>query len=156
MRTNMKRAIIINLSFLCFAGIIIFALVFASAPAVVPIVPATSVALPVTSIPAPAPSSILAPKSTTKPAAKSTPTPTPSPTSFTVAQVAQHNNGSDCWSIVRGNVYNLTSWISQHPGGSNAILGMCGIDATTAFVDQHGGRSRPESELAAFKIGTLR
>jgi cytochrome b involved in lipid metabolism len=57
---------------------------------------------------------------------------------------------------VNTNVYNLTSWINSHPGGSRAILGMCGKDATTAFLNQHGGQKRPEQELATFFIGNYK
>lgn len=74
---------------------------------------------------------------------------------YTLAQVATHNNEGSCWSIVNGNVYNLTDWIGSHPGGEQAIIGMCGIDASDAFNGQHGGQRRPTSELAGFKIGAL-
>jgi cytochrome b involved in lipid metabolism len=73
--------------------------------------------------------------------------------SYTLAQVATHSNASSCWSIVQNNVYDLTSWINQHPGGSQAILSICGKDGTVAFEGQHGGQSRPLSELQGFAIG---
>jgi cytochrome b involved in lipid metabolism len=57
---------------------------------------------------------------------------------------------------VRSNVYDLTSWIDQHPGGAEAILSMCGRDATTDFENQHGGQRRPENELQGFEIGTYK
>ncbi len=72
---------------------------------------------------------------------------------YTLAQVSTHNSASDCWSVVNGGVYNLTAWISQHPGGQAAIKGMCGVDATSSFMAQHGGQGNPAAELAAFKIG---
>ncbi|MEI7709620.1 MAG: cytochrome b5 domain-containing protein [bacterium] len=46
--------------------------------------------------------------------------------------------------------------MSAHPGGSQAILYLCGIDGTKAFNDQHGGQARPERELASFVIGKLK
>ncbi len=76
--------------------------------------------------------------------------------SYTLAEVATHNTSASCWTVVSGNVYNVTSWISAHPGGSGAIKGMCGVDASSAFNGQHGGQSRPVSELAGFKIGVLK
>ncbi len=75
---------------------------------------------------------------------------------FTLSDVSKHNRSTDCYSVVRGSVYDLTSWIKQHPGGSGSIVSMCGIDATSDFVGQHGGQGRPESELASFKIGVLK
>jgi cytochrome b involved in lipid metabolism len=90
------------------------------------------------------------------PANKTTATLTAqAPNSYTLADVAQHPTASSCWSAIDGNVYDLTSWINQHPGGPEAILGICGTDGSAAFNAQHGGQSRPETELATFKIGTL-
>lgn len=74
---------------------------------------------------------------------------------FTLVEVAKHNTDSSCYTVVNGSVYDVTSWISQHPGGKQAIIGMCGVDASSAFNGQHGGQARPESELASFKIGAL-
>ena len=76
--------------------------------------------------------------------------------SYTLTDVSKHNKSTDCWTVVNKNVYNLTSWIKQHPGGQSAIIGLCGIDGTKLFTAQHGGQSRPESELASFKIGILK
>jgi cytochrome b involved in lipid metabolism len=76
-------------------------------------------------------------------------------TSYTLTQVASHNNASNCWTTINGFVYNITSYISQHPGGTGAIIALCGIDSSADFNLQHGGQARPASELASFKIGTL-
>ncbi len=76
--------------------------------------------------------------------------------SYSLAEVGTHNSQSSCWTAINGNVYDVTSWISRHPGGSEAILSLCGIDGTTAFNGQHGGQARPENELATFKIGVLK
>ena len=77
-------------------------------------------------------------------------------TAYTLADVKLHNTQTNCWTAVNGSVYNVTSWISQHPGGASAIIGMCGIDGSAAFSGQHGGQARPASELASFKIGVLK
>jgi cytochrome b involved in lipid metabolism len=87
---------------------------------------------------------------TTKTIAPST---TPATPSYTLAQVATHSSASSCWSIIQNNVYDLTSWINQHPGGAKAILSICGKDGTSAFEKQHGGQARPENELKNFLIG---
>jgi cytochrome b involved in lipid metabolism len=89
--------------------------------------------------------------------ATSTSTPADSSASgYTLAEVATHNTPADCWTAISGNVYNVTSWISKHPGGSDAIIYLCGKDGTAAFTGQHGGQPRPADELMAFKIGSLR
>ena len=75
---------------------------------------------------------------------------------FIMAEVQAHNTRESCYTVVRGNVYDVTQWIDQHPGGPMRIIAMCGVDATDAFVAQHGGQARPEHELASFKIGVLK
>ncbi len=74
---------------------------------------------------------------------------------FTMADLAARATVASCYSVVNGNVYDLTSWISKHPGGEKAILGICGKDATSAFTGKHGGQEKPEAALKSFLIGTL-
>lgn len=75
---------------------------------------------------------------------------------YTLAEVAAHGDATSCWSAINGNVYDLTKWIAQHPGGEGAILSICGKDGSTAFNNQHGGQSRPESILSNYIIGALK
>ncbi len=89
-----------------------------------------------------------------KPTPSPTPT-TPSPSGYTLAQVAQHADATSCWSAISGKVYNLTSFISEHPGGEKRILKICGKDGSSAFEGQHGGDRKPEQMLAGMYIGTL-
>lgn len=74
---------------------------------------------------------------------------------YTLDDVAKHASASSCWTAVYGDVYDVTSWINQHPGGKRAILSMCGTDGTNSFDNQHGGQRRANAELASFKIGAL-
>lgn len=55
---------------------------------------------------------------------------------FTPAEIAQHNGASDCWMSISGKVYNVTSFIPNHPGG-NSIISLCGKDATLMFNAIH-------------------
>ena len=74
---------------------------------------------------------------------------------FTFVEVALHNNGTSCYSAISGSVYDLTSFIGNHPGGS-VILSICGKDGTEAFTAQHGGGGLQASILASLKIGVLK
>lgn len=96
------------------------------------------------------------PKPSTPTSSGNSPSSPSSPLSYSMVDVAKHNKPSDCWTAVNGSVYNVTSWINEHPGGSEAIISLCGIDGSSAFDDQHGGQKRPERELASFKIGALK
>ena len=75
---------------------------------------------------------------------------------YSMLDVSSHNSSSDCWATISGKVYNLTSWIGQHPGGSEKILSICGKDGTSSFDGQHGGQKRPAGELSGFYIGDLK
>ena len=76
-------------------------------------------------------------------------------TTFTAAQLAQNSDATSCWASVDGSVYDLTEWISEHPGGSREIEALCGTDATAAFQRQHGSNAEAQQQLASFKIGEL-
>merc|ERR1712139_649072 len=52
---------------------------------------------------------------------------------YSMAEVAKHTTKSDCWVVVSGQVLNVTSFLSQHPGGELAILTFAGKDATEEF-----------------------
>ena len=74
---------------------------------------------------------------------------------FSMVEVALHADATSCYSVVNGAVYDLTNWITKHPGGQQAIRGLCGKDGTSAFTGKHGGQQKPETTLAGFKIGVL-
>lgn len=74
---------------------------------------------------------------------------------YTFTQVSTHATAQDCWASINGGVYDLTTWISKHPGGEARILSICGKDGSSAFDGRHGSDPRALSVLAGFKIGTL-
>ncbi|MDO8592676.1 MAG: cytochrome b5 domain-containing protein [bacterium] len=74
---------------------------------------------------------------------------------YTAAEVAAHGSSTDCWTIVSGKVYNLTSYIPFHPGGPGAIIGLCGHDGTAAFSGIHSGSGSANSMLASLYVGDL-
>jgi cytochrome b involved in lipid metabolism len=107
----------------------------------------------------PAATSTPKPSATAKPTASPKPTPEPTvtagPVFVTKAEVAKNNSRSSCWVIIDGSVYDLTKWIAQHPGGSSAILNLCGGDGTDAFSGMHGGEARPSSTLQGYFFAEL-
>ncbi len=111
--------------------------------------------------PAPAAPAPAAPAAT--PAAPAaTPTPSATPTAevttqagYTMEKVRENNSASSCWSIINGNVYDLTKWISSHPGGRSAITGICGRDGTSSFNGRHRGDGGPASVLTGYLLGPL-
>lgn len=75
--------------------------------------------------------------------------------SFTLSQVAAHATERDCWSAIGDSVYDLTSWVSRHPGGSRSILNLCGKNGTDMFTRKHGGSARAAQALFLLRIGVL-
>lgn len=75
---------------------------------------------------------------------------------YSVGEINRHAAADDCWTIIGSKVYDITKYISSHPGGE-AILAACGTDGTTLFntrTDSNGetiGSGTPHSETA-FKI----
>ncbi len=77
---------------------------------------------------------------------------------FSLDEVASHSNRNDCWLIISGKVYDVTSFINEHPGGAAQIISSCGKEATTQFQTQDGeGRHSRQADamLADYLIGTL-
>ncbi len=74
---------------------------------------------------------------------------------YTMEKVKANGTSSSCWSVISGNVYDLTRWINSHPGGSGAIVSLCGTDGTSGFMAMHRNQSKPESRLAGYLLGPL-
>ena len=74
---------------------------------------------------------------------------------FTMSDVERHNTRADCWTVVDGTVYDVTSFVDRHPAGTEDIIEMCGTDASEDFLGQHSGQGEPERWLATLKVGTL-
>ncbi|MDR9444384.1 MAG: cytochrome b5-like heme/steroid binding domain-containing protein, partial [Microbacteriaceae bacterium] len=77
------------------------------------------------------------------------------PAGYTLADVQQNDSPSSCWSVINGNVYDLTAWIDNHPGGASRIESLCGGDGSSAFNSRHGGQSNAESTLQGYLLGPL-
>jgi cytochrome b involved in lipid metabolism len=78
---------------------------------------------------------------------------------LTLAVVATHNTADDCWMVINNNIYNVTDYIANHPGGEKTMTDYCGKDATTAF-ETKGGSGKTHSDqarqiLQQFYIGDL-
>merc|ERR1712176_1292083 len=75
---------------------------------------------------------------------------------ITMEEVAKHTSKSDCWVVVAGQVLDVTSFLSQHPGGELAILTFAGKDATEEFNMIHPPDVIPKYAPDAIigKVGT--
>jgi len=74
---------------------------------------------------------------------------------LTLDEVKKHNSAGDCWSIIDGNVYDLTNWVDSHPGGKERITAICGKDGTSSFLGKHSNSNSAKSQLTRFELGKL-
>jgi fatty acid desaturase/predicted heme/steroid binding protein len=52
-------------------------------------------------------------------------------------ELSTHNSKEDCWVAVDGKVYDVTSWIPKHPGGTDVLTLSAGRDITNMFESYH-------------------
>lgn len=76
--------------------------------------------------------------------------------SYTVEDVKKHATDKDCWVILHNQVYNVTNFLNDHPGGKKAIMLYAGKDATTEFDMLHSkdllARYGPEFHIGAISV----
>jgi cytochrome b involved in lipid metabolism len=77
---------------------------------------------------------------------------------LTASEIAKHNTETDCYMIVNGKVYDVTTYLPVHPGGASRIIQYCGKDGTQAF-DTKGGQgqhsNRANNDLSSLYKGDL-
>ncbi|OCK80169.1 putative mitochondrial cytochrome b2 [Lepidopterella palustris CBS 459.81] len=74
---------------------------------------------------------------------------------FDYAEVSKHNTAESCWVILYNNVYDVTSFLPEHPGGSKIILQLAGTDATEEYDPIHPPGTLEENLSASAKLGTI-
>jgi cytochrome b involved in lipid metabolism len=82
---------------------------------------------------------------------KSSSTPTKS---ISMSELSGHSSRESCWLAIDGSVYDVTSFISNHPGGDRILSG-CGKDATALFSSIQGHLTEGKEMLPQFFIGKL-
>ena len=73
---------------------------------------------------------------------------------YTLEEVSEHDEETDCWMAIDGKVYDVTEYIASgdHPGGQGLVRG-CGIDASDLFTGPHSEAAY--QMLPEFEIGLL-
>ena len=56
---------------------------------------------------------------------------------YTLEDVSVHNTKDDCWIIINDGVYDVTEFLSIHPGGKSIVISVAGKDATEYFHELH-------------------
>ncbi|XP_028163963.1 cytochrome b5 [Ostrinia furnacalis] len=75
-------------------------------------------------------------------------------TEISISEVKKHKSKKSLWMIIHNDVYDVTKFLEEHPGGEDTLLENAGKDGTQPFEDV--GHSEDARELLKkFKIGTL-
>ena len=75
------------------------------------------------------------------------------PRKYTTEEVEKHSTPDDCWLIVHGKVYDVTTFVPRHPGG-NMIWVKAGGDCTQLFDSYHPVKT--QAVLDKYYIGEVR
>ncbi len=74
---------------------------------------------------------------------------------YASAQLKSHNTEASCYTLISGKIYDVTMYISVHPGGKNNILKICGSDGTQLFTDKHASDTKPNMILRQMQVGVF-
>jgi len=74
---------------------------------------------------------------------------------ITKEELAKRSSASNAWIAINGKVYDVTQYISRHPGGRSTIMDGVGKDATQMFNRAHS-YVKAELVLPGKQVGVLK
>ncbi|KAI4229361.1 MAG: hypothetical protein L6R36_000902 [Xanthoria steineri] len=77
------------------------------------------------------------------------------PRLLSTQQIAEHNNAKDLWIVVDGEVWDLTEFAPEHPGGIGIILQYAGRDASQPYNEIHAPSLLNKTLTSSKLVGTL-
>jgi len=77
------------------------------------------------------------------------------PREISPALLATKNSIHECWIAYEGDVYDVTRWLSLHPGGMRSIMSAGGQDATDVMRSLHAPTTLKDYVKRVRKIGIL-
>lgn len=60
---------------------------------------------------------------------------------ITMADASKHSANNDCYLVIKNVAYDVSSYISSHPGGRRTITDRCGKEVTGIFAQIHSNRA---------------
>lgn len=76
--------------------------------------------------------------------------------SYSASELTRHATPADCWMAIRGEVYDLTAYLPEHPARLAVVTPWCGREASEAYNTKSKGRAHsPQADalLAQYRIG---
>ena len=75
---------------------------------------------------------------------------------YTLEDVEEHRTAKDCWVVRNGNVYDVSGFLEDHPGGEDYILEWAGKDVTEIMKTGDNEHSDSAYEmLSEYLIGRI-
>lgn len=56
---------------------------------------------------------------------------------YTIEEVCRHNSKLDAWTIIKDKVYDISGFLTEHPGGYQEIARAIGRNGTIYFCKYH-------------------
>mmetsp|Transcript_26639 Transcript_26639/g.38594 ORF Transcript_26639/g.38594 Transcript_26639/m.38594 type:complete len:546 (-) Transcript_26639:699-2336(-) len=74
---------------------------------------------------------------------------------ITAALLSTKNTTSECWIAYEGSVYDITHWLSKHPGGMHCLMSSAGQDATSVMNSLHKPETLANNMRRIRRVGVL-
>ncbi|KAI5923326.1 FMN-dependent dehydrogenase-domain-containing protein [Camillea tinctor] len=74
---------------------------------------------------------------------------------FSAEEVSKHTTAESCWVVLYGDVYDVTEFLPEHPGGSKIIMKLAGRDATEEYDPIHPPGTLEENLKPEAKLGRI-
>jgi len=74
---------------------------------------------------------------------------------ITEEELAEKCTTDECWIAYKGNVYDVTKWLSKHPGGLRSIMSTAGKDATSVMISLHAPETLEKHMRRIRMVGVL-
>lgn len=73
---------------------------------------------------------------------------------YTREEVKKHNDNQSTWIVIHNNIFDVTPFLNEHPGGEEVLLEQAGRDGSEAFEDV-GHSSDARELMLKYKIGEV-
>lgn len=73
---------------------------------------------------------------------------------WSIEEVGRHSTDRSNWLVVHGRVYDVTTFISKHPGGPDILLELAGRDVSSLF-EELGHSTQARELMQKYCIGTV-
>ncbi|KAI9879835.1 MAG: hypothetical protein M1830_006858 [Pleopsidium flavum] len=72
---------------------------------------------------------------------------------ITIDELRKHDNDNNPWFVVKGEVYDGTEFMKEHPGGAQSIISAAGLDTSDEFLAIHSETAK--AMMTSYHVGTL-